>query len=1213
MALTKVTGNVVKTTTDLTINNLTGVAATFTGNVSVGGTLTYEDVTSIEAVGIITAKNNIDAQKDVLVGAGVSVVGVTTSTGGFVGALTGNVTGNVTGGATGDFSIEDKIIHTGDTNTAIRFPAADTIQFETAGSARLQINDNGKILIATTTTSEAHANNDELIIGSSSDDANHGLTIVTPDDRYGTVAFSDGSGGNSRGLLEYNHSGDYMRIYTAAGERLRIDSSGRLLIGTTTEGYASADDLTVATTGNTGITIRSSTGGLGTLAFSDGTTGAAEYDGYIQYSQADQYMDFGGAGGNIRLRIDSGGRVLANHTASVGSGKIQAFASQDAVDILSYSTTNTHGGRLTFYRSKNATIGSNTEVADGDSLGRIDWRGYNDDGTTFNQGARIEAFVSGNVDSTTDMPTDLVFKTSANGSATPSEVLRLKSEGGITFQQGNTHYPTDFIGGASNGRNYVRIQAGNTTSGHSSGFKLNHSDGNGVMSMFINHNEDHGHFMNEHQGGDILFYTNASGSSLEKLRIDSSGRIGIGENSPGSYSSGANNIVITAASGSNTGITLNSNSGGTDSGAIFFSHGSGANAVGRIRYYHSDDHMDFYTANAERLRIDSSGRLLIGATRTYASATWYDDITINNSGAGANQPGGTGISLISNSASWGAIIFGDQDDNDIGYLKYNHNINGIYLGTNNQNRVVVDNSGRMLIGGLEVSSRDAAKLQVFGTSDTNYITMQNTTPSDADGNRYGKFIYRGTQSGGEVTDLVHLVAAHDGSADDQKGMFIIKNNDGNDGTSPTETVRVSSNNTVHIGKRDGNSNTTHWGTSRLNIVGPDPIATGVSRAASYLAIGNNESEMNGVYPITFGYTNNNNTHQPAYIAYKTTNSSSAECGALLFGTRNVVTDTQPSERMRLTADGNLGINEATPDFSGFGGNGGGIELDDVNSGFTCVKLSHGGSDMYLAASSGGGYIATRTNSMISIETNSTERINISNGGNVRIRGTTAQTGTSGGSLGLDLHTGGGTSIPIYFGSEQHSAQKSIYLSGYWMQYRGHVNEGHQMIFSQSAGNAPHGSKFTFKYNSCTNSTNSSSWNTSSDARAKENVQTITNGIAKIKQLRPVTYDWTDEYADTMGMYAMDKSDPKEYNWFAKKENGYDTDAKNGHYGFIAQEYESVLPKDVKKDKFTLGDTEISDFRSLTNDSLIATLTAALKEAIAKIETLETKVAALESS
>ena len=29
----------------------------------------------------------------------------------------------------------------------------------------------------------------------------------------------------------------------------------------------------------------------------------------------------------------------------------------------------------------------------------------------------------------------------------------------------------------------------------------------------------------------------------------------------------------------------------------------------------------------------------------------------------------------------------------------------------------------------------------------------------------------------------------------------------------------------------------------------------------------------------------------------------------------------------------------------------------------------------------------------------------------------------------------------------------------------------------------------------------------------------------------------------MGMYAMDKSDPEEYNWVSKKENGYDLDAK----------------------------------------------------------------------
>ena len=82
---------------------------------------------------------------------------------------------------------------------------------------------------------------------------------------------------------------------------------------------------------------------------------------------------------------------------------------------------------------------------------------------------------------------------------------------------------------------------------------------------------------------------------------------------------------------------------------------------------------------------------------------------------------------------------------------------------------------------------------------------------------------------------------------------------------------------------------------------------------------------------------------------------------------------------------------------------------------------------------------------------------------------------------------------------------------------------------------------------------------------------------------------------------------------ARKENGYDTDMKNGRYGFIAQEYETVLPKDVKQDKFTLGDTEINDFRTINHDSLIPTLTAALKEAVAKIEVLEERISALEGS
>ena len=103
MALTKVTGQVINNTTGLVVGVTTvggGVSAvdgffsgiltatgdaSFSGNVSVAGTLTYEDVTNIDAVGIITARS------DILVGSGITL-----SPDGdifFTGIMTGNGSG----------------------------------------------------------------------------------------------------------------------------------------------------------------------------------------------------------------------------------------------------------------------------------------------------------------------------------------------------------------------------------------------------------------------------------------------------------------------------------------------------------------------------------------------------------------------------------------------------------------------------------------------------------------------------------------------------------------------------------------------------------------------------------------------------------------------------------------------------------------------------------------------------------------------------------------------------------------------------------------------------------------------------------------------------------------------------------------------------------------------------------------------------------------
>jgi len=70
-------------------------------------------------------------------------------------ALT-KIIGEGIGTLTDDVTIPDKIIHSGDTNTAIRFPSADTISFETGGSERARVDSNGSILVGTTSNDSAN-------------------------------------------------------------------------------------------------------------------------------------------------------------------------------------------------------------------------------------------------------------------------------------------------------------------------------------------------------------------------------------------------------------------------------------------------------------------------------------------------------------------------------------------------------------------------------------------------------------------------------------------------------------------------------------------------------------------------------------------------------------------------------------------------------------------------------------------------------------------------------------------------------------------------------------------------------------------------------------------------------------------------------------------------------------------------------------------------
>ena len=60
---------------------------------------------------------------------------------------------------------------------------------------------------------------------------------------------------------------------SGSSEMGRFDSSGRFLIGTTTEGNSDADDFTIEQSNNGGLTIRNGTSSNGNIFFSDATSG----------------------------------------------------------------------------------------------------------------------------------------------------------------------------------------------------------------------------------------------------------------------------------------------------------------------------------------------------------------------------------------------------------------------------------------------------------------------------------------------------------------------------------------------------------------------------------------------------------------------------------------------------------------------------------------------------------------------------------------------------------------------------------------------------------------------------------------------------------------------------------------------------------------------------------------------------------------------------
>ena len=176
------------------LSNVVAGVTTFTSDVSIGGTLTYEDVTNIDSVGLITARSGLK----------VTAGGVDVTAGGIDVAGGGS---NIVGVVTASTGID----------------AASNLILKTGGSERARIDQYGRVMIGTDTAGEGSA--DDLNIATT---GQTGITIRSGTSSGGQIYFADGTSGDDRqrGIISYQHGGNYMRFYTNASERLRITEDG---------------------------------------------------------------------------------------------------------------------------------------------------------------------------------------------------------------------------------------------------------------------------------------------------------------------------------------------------------------------------------------------------------------------------------------------------------------------------------------------------------------------------------------------------------------------------------------------------------------------------------------------------------------------------------------------------------------------------------------------------------------------------------------------------------------------------------------------------------------------------------------------------------------------------------------------------------------------------------------------------------------------------
>jgi hypothetical protein len=315
-------------------------------------------------------------------------------------------------------------------------------------STRITVTNSGAVGIGTTTPSDFNSSGNNLVISGT---GNVGITIDGTSTTQSNIYFADGPTGSEayRGYISYDHNTDSMRFGSAAVERARIDSSGRLLVGTSTARAFNTHNGSLQIDGDNysestvAIIANSNDADGAYLTFAKQRSGSSGGNTVVQNNDiigelrfnAGDGTDCDSLAGLIACRVDGTpgnndmpGRLVFSTTADGASSPTERMRIGNGGQISSYSATGWDGVSAAMQDAAGTTRSA--------FLGRYGATGTNTGTVSF------AVYTNGNVQNTNNSYgaiSDLKLKENIVDASSQWDDLRALQVRNYNFKEGQTH------------------------------------------------------------------------------------------------------------------------------------------------------------------------------------------------------------------------------------------------------------------------------------------------------------------------------------------------------------------------------------------------------------------------------------------------------------------------------------------------------------------------------------------------------------------------------------------------------------------------------------------------------------------------------------------------------------------------------------------------------------------------------------------------------